>query len=204
MPQYKRQSPEERKSQILTAAEQVLTEVGLDSFTVDKVVTKAGIAKGTVYKYYKSKDEVFSEISVKALKKLLEVFKAGAEEKESVVDKLKSVPLSYYQYSLDYPAYHELLEYMERPEFTVMHGDFMKVSHALQNFTLDMFKAGQENGELKPHLNPIISTNVMWASCLGVVQFVESKGKLLLNREQISQQEIVTEFSEILIEGMKK
>lgn len=59
----------------------MLTEVGLDSFTVDQVVAKAGIAKGIVYKYYKSKDEVFSEISVKSLRKLLEVFRAGVEEK---------------------------------------------------------------------------------------------------------------------------
>jgi AcrR family transcriptional regulator len=45
----------------------VLQEVGVNNFTIDQVVDYLGIAKGTVYKYFKSKDDVLAEVSVKAL-----------------------------------------------------------------------------------------------------------------------------------------
>ena len=58
----KRETPELRKQQIIAAADLVLLEVGIERFTVDQVIEKAGIAKGTVYNYYKNKDEMLAEL----------------------------------------------------------------------------------------------------------------------------------------------
>lgn len=50
--------PVDKRTQLLDAAEAVLVEQGLVGATIDQITTRAGVAKGTFYLYFRSKDEV--------------------------------------------------------------------------------------------------------------------------------------------------
>src|SRR5262245_25227533 len=51
-----------RRSQILDAARQSFIAKGLSGTTVDGIARTAGVAKGTVYLYYRSKDEILRQL----------------------------------------------------------------------------------------------------------------------------------------------
>jgi len=51
-----------RRRQILQAAEQVFNEHGYAEATIDEVAERAGLAKGTIYNYYRSKEALFNAI----------------------------------------------------------------------------------------------------------------------------------------------
>ena len=53
---------DERKEQILNAALLVLVEKGYESSRVDDIVEKAGLSKGAIYWYYKSKKEIYLDL----------------------------------------------------------------------------------------------------------------------------------------------
>jgi AcrR family transcriptional regulator len=53
---------ENRKSAILKAAEKLFFKKGFKSVTIDSVAKKAEVSKGAVYLYFKSKDEIYSQI----------------------------------------------------------------------------------------------------------------------------------------------
>jgi len=53
---------DERKNQILNAAEQVFTKKGFDEARMDDISEKTGLSKGTIYLYFKSKDELIISI----------------------------------------------------------------------------------------------------------------------------------------------
>jgi AcrR family transcriptional regulator len=53
---------EERKIQIINAAEDVFTKKGFDEARMDDIAEKTGLSKGTLYLYYKSKDELIIAI----------------------------------------------------------------------------------------------------------------------------------------------
>lgn len=53
---------EERKDEILDAALEVFSEAGLQEASVDDVVERAGLSKGTLYWYFKSKDSLISAL----------------------------------------------------------------------------------------------------------------------------------------------
>lgn len=53
---------DERKNQILSAAEQVFTQKGLDSARMDDIADETGLSKGTLYLYFKSKDDLIIAI----------------------------------------------------------------------------------------------------------------------------------------------
>jgi TetR/AcrR family transcriptional repressor of nem operon len=65
----RRESPEVRREQILDAAERVLLERGLATTTVADVAETAGVAKGTVYLYFESKDAILSGLRARYLER---------------------------------------------------------------------------------------------------------------------------------------
>lgn len=53
---------DERKSQIINAAEGVFTKKGFDEARMDDIAEETGLSKGTLYLYFKSKDELIIAI----------------------------------------------------------------------------------------------------------------------------------------------
>jgi AcrR family transcriptional regulator len=53
---------EDRKNEILDAALEVFSEMGLGDASVDDVVRRSGLSKGTLYWYFKSKDRLIGAL----------------------------------------------------------------------------------------------------------------------------------------------
>jgi len=53
---------DERKAQILNAAEDVFTKKGFDEARMDDIAEETGLSKGTLYIYFKSKDDLIIAI----------------------------------------------------------------------------------------------------------------------------------------------
>jgi AcrR family transcriptional regulator len=53
---------DERKNQIINAAEGVFTEKGFDAARMDDIADETGLSKGTLYLYFKSKDDLIIAI----------------------------------------------------------------------------------------------------------------------------------------------
>ena len=53
---------EEKRTQILHSAIEIFAQKGLERGKIADIAKQAGIGKGTIYEYFKSKDEIFSAI----------------------------------------------------------------------------------------------------------------------------------------------
>ena len=58
----KLQEREMRKNRIMLGALEVFKESGLEGATMDEIAQKSGFGKATLYYYFNSKEDVFSEI----------------------------------------------------------------------------------------------------------------------------------------------
>ncbi|MEM6261130.1 MAG: TetR/AcrR family transcriptional regulator [Bacteroidota bacterium] len=199
----KRKTPQERKKQILAAAELVLLEVGIENFTVDQVIEKAGIAKGTVYNHYKNKDEMLGAIGVLALGILHDRFFVEASQHENSLDKIRAICLAAYTYNQDYPQYFDLITYMERPEFEMSEQKYLQISQRLQNLMFSVVEHGKSRKEIRTSFDPMMVNYIVWSSCMGVVQFVETKKKFLSNVHEIDTQQLVDTYIEMLLHGLE-
>jgi AcrR family transcriptional regulator len=68
--------PETRRSELIDAAEELFLENGYEETAVSDIVRNAGVAQGTFYYYFKSKDEVLSAIT----DRWIEEIRAGMED----------------------------------------------------------------------------------------------------------------------------
>lgn len=82
------------KKDIKEAAKKLFAEKGVDSISINDIVSEAGIAKGTFYNYYKSKneliDDVFTEISEKIIADI-PVFSTNKQAEEITIDSVLEV-----------------------------------------------------------------------------------------------------------------
>ena len=67
---------EERKSQILNAAEDVFTKKGFDEARMDDIAGETGLSKGSLYNYFKSKDDLILAILDRIFQREFKIFES--------------------------------------------------------------------------------------------------------------------------------
>ena len=68
----------ERRREILTGAARAFAYGGYDATNMDQIARECGLAKGHIYHYFRSKEEIFTEIRVDAVSRALELLAAVA------------------------------------------------------------------------------------------------------------------------------
>ena len=202
-PQKKHFTESTRKQQLITAADAVLLKEGVVDFTIDKVVDHLGVAKGTFYKYFKSKDDILAEVCSKALHQLLNYFKLSEKNSPESIESTRAIIMSSYYYSEDYPQYFELIVHMERPELDFDVNAHKEASKKLQDFFSGHIEKQQEKGIVRKDISPLLANYFCWGSSMGIMQFLEAKKVFLERTIKVSQKELLEAFVDVLIHGMK-
>lgn len=192
-----------REVQIIEAADHVLRNVGAQDLTMDKIVAHLGVAKGTIYKYYKSKDDVIAVMSVKALNLLLDYFKSTVEKENDPLKTLQELILAFYKYYLKYPKYFELFIYMERPDFKSNIQSYLSISLEIKNYFTEHLIRCQSAGVIKKDLDPSYCTYMIWGSCMGLMNFIEAKKVFIEEIVKLKREDLLKLYSEVMVCGMK-
>lgn len=99
--------PDTKKRQILSAARSLLIERGFQDLAMDDIAREAGVAKGTLFLHYKSKEDLFSAVFADIVDGLgLELDalpKTGVEGKDLLLATARVV-LSHFDHSRDFMA----------------------------------------------------------------------------------------------------
>ncbi len=64
-----------RKDQLIDAAVRIFHEKGFQKTRIADIVAEAGVAQGTFYLYFKSKEEIFKDICITHMNRFVKVFK---------------------------------------------------------------------------------------------------------------------------------
>ncbi|WP_420422401.1 TetR/AcrR family transcriptional regulator [Simkania sp.] len=84
--------PQERKMEIIDAAHDLFQEKGYDTVTMQDVMNQLGIAKGTIYHYFRSKEELLEVVIEKISEKMIHKMRAAIEQvKGSALEKIEAL-----------------------------------------------------------------------------------------------------------------
>lgn len=79
------------RDRLFAAAADLIGERGFHGTTVDDIVERAGVAKGTVYYHFKSKEALFDALLHEHLTQLAEAFRAAVDTADSPADALPAL-----------------------------------------------------------------------------------------------------------------
>jgi AcrR family transcriptional regulator len=104
-------SPETRRAQLIEAAEALFVEEGLESVTISQITTRAGLAKGTFYLYFDSREALLQALRIRVIEAALQSLAGltspeSADEWPAFVDRLVARVVDFFA---EYREIHELL-----------------------------------------------------------------------------------------------
>jgi AcrR family transcriptional regulator len=94
-----------RRSEILDAARRVFAHRGFANATVDEIAREAGIAKGTIYLYYKSKGDVYAAAAREGLLELHDQMVSNVRGAVTAFDKVRAfieTKTKYFERNVDF------------------------------------------------------------------------------------------------------
>jgi TetR/AcrR family transcriptional regulator, transcriptional repressor for nem operon len=103
-------APEQRREQLLDAAENVLLRQGLSASTIADVAAAAGVAKGTVYLYFESKDALLAGLRSRYLTRFADAVDSSVSSvRASPQTRLDRFVDGLFEFSVVNQALHHLL-----------------------------------------------------------------------------------------------
>src|SRR5690606_34424283 len=138
----------DKRERILAAAERIFARHGFFAAKVSDVAKEAGVADGTIYLYFKSKDDLLISLFERRMRQVNDTLRTAIAQVTSPREQLRAFVRAYLQLVHDEPAAAEVLtielrqssQFMkdyENPEFA----DFLRMLGGI-------IAAAQDNGEL--------------------------------------------------------
>jgi AcrR family transcriptional regulator len=111
--------PAERKAEIMDAAWELFNKKGYDQTSVNEILLKAGIAKGTFYYYFKSKEEILNSVLERWLNEQIEALQhVVVDQNINAVEKIKRILITDKKMHMENG---EVLYYLHKSENIIMH-----------------------------------------------------------------------------------
>jgi AcrR family transcriptional regulator len=85
----RKRDPDDKRRKIFDAALQVFTEHGFHESTMDEIAAASGVAKGTVYRYFASKEDLLDHLLKSTSRRIAERFAGAFVSGGDVVDQIR-------------------------------------------------------------------------------------------------------------------
>ena len=203
----KEREKERRRQQIMVAAKRVFSDKGFNKATMEDIAQEAELSPGTLYLYFKNKEELYASLSLRILQYLLIRVEHVNEEKDAgPEEKLKSlVDAMYDVYEFDPLIIINMFHLQSSETLKNLSPQLMEEIKVLSRKSLgsiaQIFKEGVDK-KIFIDRHPIALADTFWALFSGVVLWLTSK-KIIDQRKDYLKQTLDVAF-EIFRRGLNK
>ncbi len=202
----KEREKQQRRLNIIEAAEKVFFEKGFDDTTMDEIAEIAELSKGTIYLYFKSKEELFMEIVKRGNKILMNLFDKAIKKEKNGLNKVKAIGEAFikfcHQYSDYNKAYMRDFPKIKKYRDEINHSDIDDFKDGNHVF-IDVIKEGIKDGSIKSNIDPVKASLLLWGQTLGVLQLIQQKGDLLIEECKTTPEDLLAYFFEYTGNALK-
>lgn len=199
---------EQRSHDIVDAAEKVFFEKGLDASSMDDVAEKAELSKGTLYLYFKSKEELYLAIHLRGNRILRDMFAEAANSPFNGLEKTRAIGRAYFEYFQKYPDYFNAMIYYESREINLAEtSPVAQQCMLLGKETLDILaqaiRDGIKDGSIRSSIDPVKTAISLWGQSTGIIQIIALKEDIINHSYQLSAKEIIDYTFELIYYSLK-
>jgi AcrR family transcriptional regulator len=186
----KKREREMRRQQIMVAAKRVFTQKGFEKSTMEDIAREAELSPGTLYLYFKSKDELYASLCLRVLRfinvkvdhVISESDRDYEEKQRGLLDAMKDV------YAYDPLILNNMFHLQSSDTLRTLSPELLDEINDLSRKALQtmagMFKQGIDNGLIIDR-NPLAMADIVWALFSGIVLWEESKKMINPDRSDL-------------------
>lgn len=176
----KERERERRRQQIIVAAKRVFSEKGFNKATMEDIAKEAELSPGTIYLYFKNKDELYASLSIRILQYLnIRLEHVAKQEGISIEEKIEALKEAMFDvYDFDPLATINMFHLQSSETLRNLSPELLDEIKGLSRSSLgtisDIFQGGISKG-IFIDKHPVALADILWSLFSGVVLWEESK-----------------------------
>jgi TetR/AcrR family transcriptional regulator len=187
---------EHRKEEIIDAAQKIFFEKGLQAATMDEIAEAAELSKGTIYLYYKSKEDLYLSVVMRGLELLHGMFESSLKPEIPVVRSLIDLQETYYRFFQEHRNHFRMLHFLQTPQFhkqvsEEMMNESIIVTQRIWNLVIARIQRGIEDGILIPNLNAVEIAIILWSSATQLMMRIDTESERWFQRMNIDLERVL-------------
>ena len=188
----KQRERERRRQQIIVAAKRVFSVKGFSRATMEDIAREAELSPGTLYLYFKNKDELYASLSLRILQymniRLEDVKKEKDRNPEQKIASIKEALYDVYQFdpmiliNMFHLQSSETLKNLSSPLLE----NITELSRNSLQVLADIFKNSSGHNTVLTHQSNAVA-DIVWSLFTGVVLWEESKRMIDDDKDYLKQ-----------------
>lgn len=195
---------QQRRNDILDAAEIVFFEKGYATAKMDDVAEQAELSKGTLYLHFKNKEELYFGLTHRALVSLRQRFQTVLDEEASGLEKVLNIGYAYRQFSIDEPEFFKTIAFYEKTQLEgteegleIVEKCHMEGQGALK-LVSSALQQGIEDGSVSKDIEPWRTAFLLQGLSNGILQLIAREGAHLEKLELFNTDDVIDDFIEFI------
>lgn len=179
------------KRKIFETSMALFAKKGYEATSIEEITSVVGVAKGTLYYHFSSKDEIFNFLVEEGMKLLKNSILIKTSKVDNVVDKLKAIILIQIKVMLKYEDFITIL-------LSQIWGHEAR-NIACKNYVFDyiniienIIQDGLDNGELENVDPQVLASSVFGFTCSSLLYKIKTQ-------EQLDIQTLYNEYVNVLL-----
>lgn len=203
----KEREKQQRREEIIRAAEKVFFARGFAGATMDEIAERAELSKGTLYLYFSSKDDLYMAVAREGIKLLRKQTNAAVDRGRDALEKLLYMGRACVEFSRSNPDHMNsiiTLDELTPEEVTATADDVRDLIYkeSTVGSLLQVIEQGVKEGLIRNDLPDVLIANTLWMSVLSVIRFV-SREHGLLEMLDLSPEKVYESHFEMVINGIR-
>jgi len=203
----KEREKEQRRQEIISAAEKIFFKKGIDNSTMDDVAEQAELSKATLYLYFSSKDEIYSAIFSKSQEKLFKIIQDATDQQNDIREKITVFISTFIAFQKKNPDYFEAFFYFLTRDIKFNEKDCYaeERKNSGKEFLSDWAKLvqkGKKEKLIREDLNAIPVAIILWMQLIGFLKIYPKLSKILEKDFDVNEDQIFKEYFELIFNGM--
>jgi AcrR family transcriptional regulator len=174
---------------LLSAAQQMFAERPIEDVTVEEIGQRAGVAVGSIYNNFGSKEGLYAAVVARALDVDRDYMDRAYTPDRNPIEQLLAASEQYLRFALDHPQFFRMLAFPTKPspypaaaETTAL----LALRVAEQNGRMvDAIERGIADGSIR-QLNPQATATILWASWNGIISLGWRRDELQQSAEELA------------------
>lgn len=195
----------ERKKSILEVATRIFKNKGFFNTTMEEIAKEAELSVGTLYLYYKSKEELYISTVFEAMDIFSENLKKIQNSSLKPQQKIKKMWDFFCGFRLKYPIYFNILLLLNNRDFTEWIS--REVIDIINRKSGENFRIAEEiireciEAGIYKKSDPRTVVEILWSTFIGLVQLTETRTNLGLKDK--NSKDIFKEGFNLIHKGLK-
>jgi AcrR family transcriptional regulator len=134
------------RRRLLEAAESVFAEYGWEEASIVKITETAGVAHGTFYRYFPSKQAIFDELVEDLNRRVRRAMSEGAARGVTRAESERYGFEAFFQFTADHPALYRVIRQAEFASPSALHLHYDRIAKGY----IEGISEAMERGEIAP------------------------------------------------------